>query len=111
NNCVLYATRFDPATSVIETAAGRNARTSLAVSPNPFSPVTSIILPEVMRDYKTRATLQVFTPGGRLVADLSKEISSKGKIAWNGGSLPVGIYFVKYKAGSKIWQTKAVLVR
>lgn len=83
----------------------RNA--GFTLSPNPFNPSTTILLPQG----ETAAALRVYSAGGRVVADLSKQAAGAQRVEWNAASIPSGVYFIKFTSGLKTWEKKAVLIR
>lgn len=83
---------------------------ALSAFPNPFNPTTLIAfdLPKA-----ARASLSVFDLNGRLVQTLFDEPRTAGhsEIAFNGASLPSGIYFARLVAGDFTRTQKLVLLK
>ncbi|OGJ84620.1 MAG: hypothetical protein A2268_11390 [Candidatus Raymondbacteria bacterium RifOxyA12_full_50_37] len=105
DNCIMGASRVD---------AGKG-KTSISVAPNPFNPVTNIII----TDYGLQITnpaLKIFNIRGDLVADLTDLIRNsksvgRNSIPWDAGKHPSGIYLVKFTNGTKTLIQRMALVR
>jgi hypothetical protein len=78
--------------------------------PNPFNPETRISfdLPQ-----SGRATLQIFDITGRIVATLLDGITAAGhhELAFNGATLPSGVYFYHLQAGDFSATRKMLLLK
>jgi hypothetical protein len=89
----------------------------LAISPNPFSNSTDIRcqLTDTIRKYE----LKIYDIAGRLVTDLSQQISVTGNrasVRWDGRDqygniLPGGVYFLTLTAGNYSTTEKLLLIR
>ncbi len=90
---------------------------SLAISPNPLSNSTEIRCQ--ITGYEKEYELEIYDIAGRLVADLSGQISGYSNqlsVRWdgvdlNGHRLPAGVYFLKFKAGDFSTTEKLLLIR
>lgn len=102
-----YALRLDSAALRGELNRKAHEAVALTVSPTPFNPSTTIILPEAGE----RVLLHVFAADGRCVADLSKQAARSNRVSWQAARLPSGIYVIRLVAGNKTWRTKAVLLK
>lgn len=78
--------------------------------PNPFNPITNITftIPE-----KTFVTLKVYDALGREITELINNFLDKGyhKITFNGSSLPSGIYYYQFIAGTNNSIKKMLLIK
>jgi hypothetical protein len=90
---------------------------SLAVSPNPFSNSTEIRCQ--ITDDRQKCELKIYDIAGRLVTDLSKQMSDRSyrsSVRWDGidlsgRRLPAGVYFLKFKVGDYSTTEKLLLIR
>ncbi|MBL8028345.1 MAG: DUF4082 domain-containing protein [Fibrobacteres bacterium] len=81
----------------------------LFVYPNPFNPTISISLLSSTSHSKS-STISIYDISGKAVANLSKELNSKGTIVWNGADLSSGAYIIRYKDGLRTI-TKQILLQ
>jgi hypothetical protein len=89
----------------------------LIVSPNPFHHFTNIRYQ--MTDVRHQSSVAVYDVSGRLVVDLSGQMSVIGhqlSVKWNGTDqsnqqVPSGVYFIQLKVGDHQETRQALLVR
>ena len=102
----------DPS-SVEET--GTRTKNGLHAEPNPFTRVTHVFF-----DLEKAApvSIQVFTPGGRLLATLAEDVLPAGphSVSWdgsdvNGHQMPAGVYFYRFRSGSQVETKQLVLLK
>jgi hypothetical protein len=86
-------------------------RTALITSPNPFNAAAAIHLPEVAGTAAKPVSLRIYSLEGGLVADLSADARNGHAVKWNAKDRTAGVYLVRYAAGNRVWQTRAVLAR
>lgn len=90
---------------------------TLTVNPNPFTTFTDIRYQ--MADPEQTCQLTIYDIAGRLMADLSKQVSAsshRSSVQWNGNSdnghrLPAGVYFIQLAAGDYSTTEKVLLIR
>lgn len=107
----IYALRLDSAITRTEINRLSRETLSLIITPNPFNPATTIILPANKTSIRQPVSLRIFSADGRCVADLSKQAGHGGKVIWRADALPSGVYVVKYGIGKQVWQVTSVLVK
>jgi hypothetical protein len=57
-------------------------------------------------------SLRIFSMDGRLAADLTDKISRGQRIAvWSVSGFPSGVYAVRFAAGGRVWQVRAVVAK
>ncbi len=82
----------------------------LAVSPNPFNPLTVI---SYQLSALSHVSLKVYDTAGRLVAMLVEGMQSAGQhcVTFDGSNLPSGVYFYRLAAGQNTAVGKMVLLK
>ena len=100
----------EPTTSLAERLSGTRAGISLAPSPNPFKPFTTLFihLPQ-----KTAASLGVYDLNGREVTHLFKEAALSGnrQYVWDARQYASGVYLFKLSTPTEVIVTKGILVK
>ncbi|MBL8027757.1 MAG: right-handed parallel beta-helix repeat-containing protein [Fibrobacteres bacterium] len=81
----------------------------LQAYPNPFNPQLSIYLP-VNVTFSNAMKLNVYNIAGKHVSDLTEKIHN-GKVIWNAGDLPSGLYIVKLQNNKYSQKIKVTLLR
>jgi murein DD-endopeptidase MepM/ murein hydrolase activator NlpD len=83
---------------------------SPVLSPNPFTPGTSLFF---FLAKTARVTAEVYSPAGRRIAKLADGPLGPGNhsFAWSAKNAPCGLYLVKITAGASTSVVKALLVR
>lgn len=83
---------------------------SLATSPNPFNPVTTISFTLPMDSI---VQIEVYNLNGQKIDTLIDEKLSAGKhtVNWNGSHYASGLYFCRLRAGNMITTSKMCLVK
>ena len=71
----------------------------------------TLALPEAAARNGKATLLKIYSPEGRLIADLSGRAMTGRNVTWDAAGIPAGLYVVKYTAGRRTWETKAVLAR
>jgi hypothetical protein len=111
---------FVPDTYVEENKINQNGGTYFNVVPNPSSGVTEMRYSIQDIAYAANEiSLFVYDVTGKLVKDLTTELSvinHPSSVTWNGHDrsgkpVPNGIYFVQFKAGEYVRNTKLLLLR
>lgn len=111
---------FVPDTYVEENKINQNGSTYFTVAPNPSSGMTEIRYSMQDMGYASpEISLFIYDATGKIVKDLSAEISEMGHpslITWNGRdrngeSVPTGVYFIQFKAGDYARNIKLLMVR
>lgn len=104
----------------IATAVGGNAPSASGILrlvniPNPFNPTT--VFPLQLAE-RTRVTLAIYSPNGRLVRLLADQVYPAGAhtLQWNGRDsaghpLPSGLYLTRLRSDGRIRMGKALLIR
>ncbi len=81
-----------------------------AAAPNPFSGQTTLrfSLPSAQR-----VRLEIFDALGRRVAIAADETFAAGpnRVAWTGGGLPSGLYFVRMEAAGRVLTRSVTFLR
>lgn len=83
-----------------------DALLALTISPNPFTPATSI-------GYRIRApekgVLSIYNVAGAKL--FSQEVQRQGRVSWNAVGMASGTYLVRITAGERVLQKKVAVVR
>jgi hypothetical protein len=102
---------------VAEQAACDIRRTGLTTMPNPFS--NSTVIQCQIPDATQKCELKIYDIAGRLIADLSEQISgacSQASVRWDGNdlsghSLPGGVYFLTFTSEEYSTTETILLIR
>ena len=90
---------------------------NIAITPNPFT--RKILIRWQITNDSKEVDLKIFDVSGRLVVDLSQQVSGIGQqsaVSWDGKDLlghklPGGVYFLKFQAGDYHTTEKLLLIR
>lgn len=116
-NTQLLLIKTGPDPGVEEFTSTNPLTNALTVSPNPFIHNTDIR--HQITDVGQAHQLEIYDITGRLVADLSKQVSvidHQSSVRWNGMNdsghrLPAGVYIIKLTAGNYSMTEKVLLIK
>jgi len=80
------------------------------ISPNPFKPITTITY-QILKPTKVR--LEIYNLAGKQISTLVNEIKTPGSyiVQWNASEYSSGIYLIRLKAGKKVLNKRAQLLK
>jgi endoglucanase len=86
-------------------------RTELTIIPNPFNPVTKILLPSITTKDKASISLCIFSSDGKLIADLSNAAQRNDSVLWNCQHQPSGTYLLQVRIGNSTLNRRITLLK
>jgi hypothetical protein len=118
-NCETYALKLTGAVASVEDGDNEGSQV-FSVSPNPFNPVTTIVVRYKVKGKRHTPDLRIYNINGKIVKDFSSSIyllpstsylPKTQSLVWNASHLPSGLYFIKLKYGEKSLTKKITLIR
>jgi hypothetical protein len=98
-----YLYKHAAGTTGISRSVDQPEMAGLSIFPNPMRSKTMITLPGA-------GQLSIINAQGCVITDLTAKVAGY-RVVWHAFNQPSGIYFIKYRQGSRIYYKKILLVR